>query len=160
MRYLLCIALLLAACERRETARNAATDTLATDTAAPTAAAPDRAMAAVPDRLLGTWNAQGYDAGSTRAQRFTLTWTRAPDGSLVGTIAFQPGETYKVHVVSTSDTMIVYESDPHQSPTLKKQVVTRTQARFVGDSLVGTYVATPKGGKALRGRFTATQERR
>jgi hypothetical protein len=56
--------------------------------------------------------------------------------------------------------MIVYESEPHRSPTLKGQVVTRTQARFVGDSLVGTYAArATQGGKVLRGRFTATQER-
>ena len=155
MRYLLCTALLLAACQRRETASGVPRDTLVTDTAAP-ATAP--AMSAVPDRLVGSWTALGYDAGSTKAQRFTLTWDRAPDGSLVGVIAFKPGDTYKVKVVSTSDTMIVYESEPHRSPTLKGQVVTRTQARFVGDSLVGTYTArATKGGKVLRGRFTATQ---
>lgn len=149
MRYLLCTAFVLAACERSETAR----DTRAGDTAAP---APDRAMSAVTDRLLGTWTAQGYDAGSNRAQQFTITWTRAPDGGLTGTIAFRPGAQYKVNVVSTSDTMIVYESEPHNSPTLKAQVVTRTQARLVGDSLLGTYEAkATKGGKVLRGRFTA-----
>jgi hypothetical protein len=61
-------------------------------------------------------------------------------------------------VVSTSDTMIVYESEPHRSPTLKAQVVTRTQARLVGDSLLGTYEAkAQQGGKVLRGRFTATR---
>jgi hypothetical protein len=157
MRYLLCTALALAACERRETARTTG-DTAAADTIASTAPAPDRAMSAVPDRLLGTWTAQGYDAGSSRPQEFNITWTRAPDGSLVGTIAFQPGETYQVKVVSTSDTTIVYESEPHRSPTLKAQVVTRTQARFVGDSLVGTYAArATQSGKVLRGRFTATR---
>ncbi len=160
MRYLLCIALGLTACGRNETARSAAGDTTGADTLTAPAAASDRAMSAVPDRLLGTWTAKGYDAGSTRPQDFTIAWTRAPDGSLVGNIAFQPGETYKVKVVSTSDTMIVYESEPHRSPTLKGQVVTRTQARFVGDSLVGTYAArATQGGKVLRGRFTATQER-
>jgi hypothetical protein len=155
MRYLLCTALALAACERRETARTPG-DTVAADTIA--SAPADRAMSAVADRLLGTWTAQGYDAGSSRPQEFTITWTRAPDGSLVGTIAFRPGETYQVKVVSTSDTTIVYESEPHRSPTLKAQVVTRTQARFVGDSLVGTYAArATQSGKVLRGRFTATR---
>jgi hypothetical protein len=154
MRYLLCTALLLAACQRRETANDLPRDTLVTDTTAP-AAAP--AMSAVSDRFLGSWTARGYDAGSTKAQLFTLTWSRAPDGSLVGEIAFKPGDSYKVKVVSTTDTLIVYESEPHRSPTLKGQVVTRTQARFVGDSLVGTYTArATKGGKVLRGRFTAT----
>jgi hypothetical protein len=155
MRYLLCTALALAACGRGETARTTTGDT-ARDTLASPAAAPDRAMSAVPDRLLGTWTARGYDAGSNRAQDFTITWTRAPDGSLTGNIAFRPGETYNVKVVSASDTTIVYESEPHRSPTLKAQVVTRTEARFVGDSLIGTYAArATEGGKVLRGRFTA-----
>jgi hypothetical protein len=128
------------------------------DTTTTATPAPAPAATAVPDRLLGTWTGQGYDAGSTRPQRFTIDWSRAPDGSLVGTIAFKPGESYKVKVVSTTDTMIVYESEPHRSPTLKGQVVTRTQARLVGDSLLGTYEArATSGGKVLRGRFTATR---
>src|SRR5688572_21024041 len=155
MRYLLCTALALAACDRADTARDARVGDTA---AAPPAAAPDQAMSAVPDRLLGTWMAQGYVAGSSKPQQFTITWTRAPDGGLAGTIAFRPGETYNVKVVSTSDTTIVYESEPHRSPTLKGQVVTRTQARLVGDSLLGTYEAkAQQGGKVLRGRFTATR---
>jgi hypothetical protein len=113
-------------------------------------------MSAVSDRLLGTWNAQGYDAGSKRPQKFTLTWSRAPDGSLAGIIAFQGGVKYNVKVVSTGDSTFVYESEPHRSPTLKAQVVTRTHARLLGDSLSGTYEAKAKaGGKVLRGRFTA-----
>lgn len=154
MRYLLCTALALAACGRSETAR----DTRAADTTAPSTPAAGPAMTAVADRLLGTWTAQGYDAGSTKAQPFTITWTRAPDGGLAGTIAFRPGETYGVKVVSTGDSTIVYESEPHQSPTLKAQVVTRTEAKLVGDSLTGTYEARAKqGGKVLKGRFTARQ---
>jgi hypothetical protein len=155
MRYLLYSAFILAACGRADTAR----DARATDTAASSAPASDRAMSAVADRLLGTWTAQGYDAGSTRAQQFTIEWTRTPDGGLAGTIAFRPGETYTVKVVSTGDSTIVYESEPHNSPTLKQQVVTRTQAHLVGDSLVGTYEARgTQGGKVLRGRFTARQK--
>ena len=157
MRYLICTVLLLAACQRKETASGVPRDTLVTDTTAPAPSAAAPAMSAVPDRLVGTWNARGYDAGSTKAQLFTLTWSRAPDGSLVGEIAFKPGDTYKVKVLSTTDTLITYESEPHRSPTLKGQVVTRTQARFVGDSLVGTYTArATQGGKVLRGHFTAT----
>jgi hypothetical protein len=153
MRYLLCAALTLVACERRDTAR----DTLVTDTLKPPAdSAPERAMTAVADRLLGTWTARGYDEGSSRAQQFTMTWSRAPDGGLTGNIAFKPGESYNVKVVSTGDSTIVYESEPHRSPTLNAQVVTRTEARLVGDSLVGTYQAKAQtGGKTLKGRFTA-----
>ena len=149
MRYLLYTALALAACGRADTAR----DTRVVDTMAP---APDQAMSAVTDRLLGTWTAQGLDAGSKKGQQFTITWDRAPDGSLGGTIAFHPGETYKVKVVSTADSTFVYESEPHHSPTLKGKVVTRTHARLVGDSLSGTYEARAmKGGKTLKGRFVA-----
>ncbi|MEP7228427.1 MAG: hypothetical protein ABI785_13765 [Gemmatimonadales bacterium] len=155
MRYLLYTAFALTACGRHDTAR----DARAADTSASPAPAPDRAMSAVADRLLGTWTAQGFDAGSTRAQQFTIAWARTPDGSLAGTIAFRPGETYTVKVVSTGDSTMVYESEPHHSPTLKEQVVTRTQAHLVGDSLVGTYEARgTKGGKVLRGRFTAKHE--
>jgi hypothetical protein len=153
MRYLLCTALVLAACDRPDTARDTRTNT---DTIGPAARPEDRAMSAVADRLLGTWSAKGYDAGSNRAQDFTITWTRAPDGSLGGSISFPKGETYDVKVVSTQDSTIVYESEPHRSPTLNAQVVTRTEARIRGDSLTGTYQARAQGGgKVLRGRFTA-----
>ncbi|HEX5575782.1 MAG TPA: hypothetical protein VFX42_07925 [Gemmatimonadales bacterium] len=159
MRYLLFAALTLAACERRNPGRDVATTdtTLLSDTVSSSATPPAQTMSAVPDRLIGMWTAKGYDAGSSRAQPFTITWTRAPDGSLAGIIAFQNGEKYNVKVVSTGDSTIVYESEPHQSPTLKTQVVTRTQARLVGDTLKGTYEAKGKGGKVLRGEFTATR---
>jgi hypothetical protein len=156
MRYLLCAVLILTACERRDTARDVsavdtvgpARDTLS-DSAPPT-------MSAVPDRLIGSWTAQGYDQGSSRGQPFTMTWSRAADGSLSGTIAFRGGEKYNVKVISTSDSMFVYESEPHRSPSLNAQVVTRTEARLVGDSLIGTYQAkAQQGGKVLKGRFTA-----
>jgi hypothetical protein len=150
MRYLLCTLLLLPACERRDAAR----DTVPADSAP--AATP--AMAPVADRLIGTWTAEGFDEGSTKSQQFTITWNTAPDGSLAGVIAFKPGASYNVKVVSTGDSTIVYESEPHNSPTLKAQVVTRTEARLVGDSLLGTYEArATKGEKVLRGRFAATQ---
>jgi hypothetical protein len=161
MRYLLCTALILVACERRDTARDTTTTTdsvarsdATADTNAPTSS---QTMSAVPDRLLGSWTAKGYDAGSSRAQPFTMSWTRSPDGSLAGTVSFEGGEKYNVKVVSTGDSTFVYESDPHRSPTLKAQVVTRTQARLVGDTLTGTYEAKAKGGKVLKGRFTATR---
>ena len=157
MRYLLYTALALSACGRTETAR----DTRTVDTAVspnPTPPAPAQTMSAVPDRLLGSWTGQGYDQGSTRSQQFTLTWSRAPDGGLVGTMSFKPGESYGVKVILTNDSIITYESEPHRSPTLKGQVVTRTEARLVGDSLIGSYTArATQGGKVLRGRFTATR---
>ncbi len=158
MRYLIFATLVLAACERRDAGRDVSTADTMMDTLGPARdTARSQTMSAVSDRLLGSWTAKGYDAGSTRAQTFTINWTRAPDGSLGGTIAFQGGTQYKVKVVSTGDSTFVYESEPHQSPTLKAQVVTRTQARLVGDTLIGSYEAKPKTGKSLKGSFKATR---
>jgi hypothetical protein len=162
MRYLLCTTLALAACDRADTARDAqpgdtAAPVVADTTPSPPAPGQDTMLAA---RLAGTWTAQGYDSGTTRPQRFTITWSRAPEGGLAGQIAFREGEKYNVKVVSSSDSALVYESDPHRSPTLKAEVVTRTEARLSGDSLTGTYEARATAGeKTLRGRFTATRAR-
>lgn len=152
MRYPLLAALLLAACGPRDGARS---DTEPGDTA-PTATP---AMSAVPDRLLGTWTAVGRDEGSTKADKFTITWTRPPNAGPVGTISFQPGTSYNVKVVSSEDSIIVYESEPHPSPTLKTDVVTRTRVRLAGDSLYGAYEAKAvQGGKVLRGEFAAKRD--
>jgi hypothetical protein len=157
MRHLLIAVLILAACERRDTTRDVSAADSRIDTLEPADTGRSQTMTAVPDRLLGSWSAKGYDAGSNRAQPFTLNWTRSPDGSLGGTIAFQGGEQYKVKVVSTGDSTFVYESEPHRSPSLKAEVVTRTEARLVGDTLVGTYEAKAKTGKVLKGSFKATR---
>ena len=163
MRYLIATAtaLTLVACEKRtdRDTVNMADTARPTDTvmARDTAAGASQAATAVTDRLLGSWTAKGYDNGSSRAQPFTLTWSRSPDGSLAGTVAFSGGEKYNVKMVSSGDSTFVYESDPHQSPTLKAQVVTRTQAKLVGDTLIGSYQAKAKGGKVLKGTFKATR---
>jgi hypothetical protein len=163
MRHLLCVTLILSlsACERRDTARDTTTSTTDSVRTADTVMARDTArpqtMSAVPDRLLGTWSAKGYDTGSSRAQPFSLTWSRSPDGSMAGSVAFESGEKYNVKMVSTGDSTFVYQSEPHTSPTLKTQVVTRTRARLVGDTLTGTYEARGKGGKVLKGHFVATR---
>jgi hypothetical protein len=160
MRYLICTVLAAAACTGEKAAREA--QRADTTPAPPAAAAPAPAQdtAAFAARLVGTWNAQGYDSGATRPQRFTITWSRDSAGALAGKIAFRPGEKYGVKVVSMSDSTLTYESEPHRSPTLKAEVVTRTEARLSGDSLTGTYEARATAGeKALRGRFSAARAR-
>ena len=119
MRYVICALLIVTASDRAETARDARPADIT-----PAPAAPDTAALAA--GLVGTWEAQGYDSGATRPQRFTITWSRSPEGGLTGQIAFRPGEKYAVKVVSMSDSSLLYESEPHQSPTLKAQVVTRS----------------------------------
>src|SRR6185437_13430180 len=93
MRYLIATAtaLTLVACEKR-TERDT---TVMADSSRPTdtvmardAASSSQAATAVADRLLGSWTAKGYDNGSSRAQPFTITWSRSPDGSLAGSVAF------------------------------------------------------------------------
>jgi hypothetical protein len=159
MRYVICALLIVTACDRTEdTARDART---ADTTPAPAAPAPAPDTAALAAALVGTWDAQGYDSGATRPQRFTITWSRSPEGGLMGQIAFRPGEKYAVKVVSMSDSSLEYESEPHRSPTLQAEVVTRSEARLSGDSLTGTYEARATAGedKVLRGRFTAARRR-
>jgi hypothetical protein len=162
MRCLLCAVLALAACRRAETPRETQRADTTPSPPAPSAAAlsPSQDTAAFA-RLVGTWDAQGYDSGSTRPQRFTLTWSRAPEGGLTGQVAFKPGEKYRVKIVSISDNnTVVYESEPHRSPTLKTDVVTHTEARLSDDSLTGTYEARATAGeKVLRGRFSAARAR-
>ncbi len=157
MRHSLCAALALAACGGPDTPREAQrADTTPPPSAGVPAPVPDTAGLAA--RLVGTWEAQGYDSGASRPQRFTLTWSRTPDGNLTGQITFRPGVTYGVEVVSLGDSTVVYRSEPHKSPTLQAEVVTRTEARLAGDSLTGAYEAraTP-GDKVLRGRFSAAR---
>ena len=80
MRYLLLVLLTLPACERRDTARDVSSTDSIIDTLEPGSdTTRSQAMTAISDRLLGSWTAKGYDAGSNRAQTFTIDWTRAPD---------------------------------------------------------------------------------
>ena len=70
MRYLLSTVLALAACGDRDTARDTRiTDSIGVaDTGIRSNAAQSQPLSAIPDRLLGSWSAQGYDAGSSRPQ--------------------------------------------------------------------------------------------
>jgi hypothetical protein len=155
MRYLLGTALLLIACGGGNRSETPPADTTSSPAAA---AAPGPDTTAIAARLAGSWKAEGYDSGSTRPQHFTLTWSQAGDSGLRGQIAFEKGEKYAVRIVSLSDSLISYESAPHRSPTLKAEVVTRSEARLSGDSLNGTYEARAAGSdKVLRGRFRASR---
>jgi hypothetical protein len=159
MRFLPCTALctmvVLASCAKKESERGARPADTAT-AAAPAAAPPTRGPAGLASKLVGTWAARGYNSGSARAMPFTIVYRRADD-SVTGTVTFPgAGPKYGVRIVSITESTFVQESDPHQSPTLKKEVVTRTEGRFAGDSISGTFEARPtKGGAPLRGRFTA-----
>ena len=157
----LCAIVVLSACAKKESQRGAAAaDTAAAAAPAPPPAAPASSTSAssgAASKLVGTWKAVGYDSGSTRGSPFTVVYRQDTGGGLTGRVTFAgSGPKYNVKVVSITDSGFVQESDPHQSPTLKKEVVTRTEARFAGDSMSGTFEARPtKGGKPLHGHFTA-----
>jgi hypothetical protein len=116
---------------------------------------------ALASRLAGTWKGTGTDSASHRSQPITLNWRKASDGHMTGTVALKGESKYPVNVVWSSDTAFIYESAPHESATLNEKVVTRTLARFKGDSLVGHYELRPaKGnkGRSLKGSFSVSKQ--
>ena len=98
-------------------------------------------------------------SGSARAQRLTLVWQKTPDGHMTGTVVAASGAKYPVNVVWRSDTAFIWESAPHKSPLLDKNVVTRSLVYFKGHALEGTFEARPTtySGTTLTGHFSVTR---
>jgi hypothetical protein len=129
-----------------------------------TAAAPPsqgQQQQALASKLSGTWKGTGTDSASHQQQPITLSWKKASDGHMTGTVAVKGEAKYPVNVVWSSDTAFIYESGPHKSSTLHEKVVTRTLARFKGDSLIGQYELRPANGnkgRSLKGNFEAEKQ--
>jgi hypothetical protein len=125
------------------------------------ATVPGRAQgpATLAARLAGTWTGQATNARSTKAERLTMIWQPASDGHMTGTVVFANGLKYRANVVWSSDTAFIYESAPHQSPTLHETVVARSLVHLKAHALEGTFEARPTtyGGKTLTGSFNATR---
>ena len=153
MRKLLIAGLVLVACAR--------TDDTAVDTTAAAAAEP--APTAAQSVFAGTWNGRSHRAGAPAADTgsaWTMTFTAA-DTSLTGTLRFS-GQTTDIPVRVESATATTMRSSfgPYTSPTAgNAEVSTTTDGRIDGDSLFGTFVATPTaGGSAINGRFVARKQ--
>ena len=151
MRKLVLATLVLTACAGGDDAA----DTTAVDTTAVAAPALTPAQTA----FAGTWNGRSYRTGAPAADtgsKWVMTFTTS-DAGLAGTLRFDGQTTdIPVRVDDMSDSTMRTTFGPYTSPTLgNAQVTTTTDGRIQGDSLFGTFVATPATGAAVNGRFSA-----
>ena len=152
MRKLLLAGLVLVACAK--------TDDTAVDTTA--AAAVEPAPTSTQSAFTGTWNGRSYRTGAPAADTgsaWTMTFTSADTG-LTGTLRFSGQTTdIPIRVESATATDMRSSFGPYTSPTLGNvEVSTTTDGRLDGDSLFGTFVATPATGAAFNGRFVARKQ--
>lgn len=126
MRSLLCLALVVTACAREK----------------------PRAPVSSAERYAGTWEGRSVRDGSDSGASFTMQMTASAEGVLSGTLAFTGVSTppIVVRTMELTDSMIVFEIGPYESPTVHKEVITRSEGRLAGDSLWGVYVALPTVG--------------
>ena len=150
MRKLILAALVLVACAKTD---DAAVDT----TAAIEPAAP--AMTAAPAMYAGTWNGRSFStAAADSGIPWTMTFNAGPDTGMTGTLRFAAGtEDIPIRVTEASESTLRSEFGPYRSPTVgNAEVSTTTEGRIAGDSLFGSFVATPTaGGDRFSGRFAA-----
>ena len=137
MRSVLCAALVAAACAPADKSR---------------------APAAGPaQKYAGTWDGRAYHSESDTGTPFRIVSSVAEDGSLRGTLMFpqSPEPPIPVRARQVSDTALVSEIGPYQSPAAHRRVLTTTTGRLHGDSLNGTFDMRPAdGGNAIMsGRF-------
>lgn len=149
MRKLILAALILAACAK--------TDDAAVDTAA---AAAEPAMTPAQAMYAGTWSGRSYRAGAPAADTgsaWTMTFTPADTG-LTGILRFSGQTTdIPIRVEEATESGMRTSFGPYASPTAgNAEVSTTTDGRIQGDSLFGSFVATPTaGGDRVSGRFVA-----
>ena len=155
MRKLILAALVLAACAKSD---DAAIDTTAAAAAEP--AAP--ALTPVQAMYAGTWEGRSYRAGaspSDTGSKWVMTFTAADTG-LTGTLRFDGQSTdipIRVDEASTSGMRTTF--GPYTSPTVGNvEVTTTTDGRIQGDSLFGSFVASPSTGDRFSGRFAARRQ--
>ena len=155
MRKAILAVLVLAACAKGD---DAATDTTAADTGA--AATP--ALTSVQSMYAGTWNGRSYRANaaaSDTGSKWVMTFT-PQDVGLTGTLRFD-GQTLDIpiRVDEATDTGMRTTFGPYVSPTAGNvEVTTTTDGRIQGDSLFGSFVATPTTGDRISGRFAARRQ--
>lgn len=126
MRTLFCLALILMGC-----AREAA-----------------RAPANPAEKYAGTWEGRSFRSASDSGVAWTSEMTATAAGTLSGTLTFTGtgAPPIELRTIELSDSMIVFEMGPYESPTAKAPVITRSEGRVSGDSLWGTFVMLPTAG--------------
>ncbi len=155
MRKLIFAALFIVACARA--------DDEPADTSAAAIAPATPALSAAQSKYAGTWNGRAHRVGapaSDTGSTWVLTLTPADTG-LTGTIRFSGKTTdLPVRVDEASDAGIRTSFGPYISPAAGNiEVSTTTDARIQGDSLFGSFVATPTaGGDRVSGRFVARRQ--
>ena len=129
MRTLLCLALIVAGCARET----------------------PRAPANPAEKYAGTWEGRSVQAGSDSGVTWTSQMTATATGTVTGTLAFTGLATppIEMRTIELSDSIIVFEMGPYESPTAKAQVITRSEGRVSGDSLWGIFVMLPTEGGAV-----------
>ncbi|HWP36012.1 MAG TPA: hypothetical protein VNL18_00520 [Gemmatimonadales bacterium] len=137
MRRLLCLTLIVAGCARE---------------------AP-RAPANPADRYAGTWDGVSFRAGSDSGISWTSQMAATAEGTVTGTLTFSGMEAAPIELrtIELSDSMIVFEMGPYESPTARAEVITRSTGRVVGDSLWGTFEMLPTAGGGVAPDMSVAQ---
>ncbi len=119
-----------------------------------------RAPANPAEKYAGTWDGRSVRTGSDSGVAWTLQMTAA-QGTVSGTLAFTGTAVPPVDVrtIELSDSAIVFEMGPYQSPSAKVQVITRSTGHVSGDSLSGTFVMLPTAGGGVVPDMTVAQWR-
>ena len=140
MRTLFCAALVVAACAPGEKAGTAA------------AGGPGQ-------KFVGTFEGRSYRQASDTGIPWRTIMSIAPDGSLRGTLTFTSitAGPVPIRVREITGSKLVQELGPYHSPTLNRDVISKSTAEVKGDSLTGEFEARPaEGGEVLlKGTFRA-----
>jgi hypothetical protein len=77
-----------------------------------------------------------------------MQMTAGAEGTLSGMLAFTGLSTPPIamRTIELTDSTIVFEIGPYQSPTANTEVITRSEGHLAGDSLWGNYVMLPTAG--------------
>jgi len=123
----------------------------------------ERGAANLAQQMTGTWEGRSFRSASDTAVPWTNVLTVGSDGALTGSLTFtgtnQP--PVAMRMVALTDSTISWELGPFYSPTVGAEVTSRTEARYAGDSLWGTFEARPTaGGEPVRGTFAAKRTQR
>lgn len=98
------------------------------------------------EQYAGAWDGQSVPEGADSGVAWVLDMSVTAEGTLSGTLTFSGSETpVAVRPVEVTDSAVVLELGPYESPTVGAMVVTRSSGRVSGDSLWGNFEMLPAG---------------